>query len=233
MPDAPPEVKGLLPGRGPAGRGPGRAAGLAGAGRGAAGRAGASPAGAGEENSAAGRARPERPAKPDGRPGADPGRRTGGLRRSRARGGRGVVGRGPASRSDAGRGWGTRLGCSRTGTAGRLGAAGFRGPGFAEDAPPDGGVAPKASVNLRTTGASIVEDADRTNSPSSVSLAMTALLSKPSSLASSYTRTLATSLLSIRPGYSSAGLSLLHGRTHRVLIECSSQSRPTSISRGT
>ncbi|OKI97251.1 hypothetical protein AMK19_32030 [Kitasatospora sp. CB01950] len=65
------------------------------------------------------------------------------------------------------------------------GAAGFRGPGFAEDAPPDGGVAPKASVNLRTTGASIVEDAERTNSPSSVSLAMTALLSRPSSLASS------------------------------------------------
>ncbi|MBB4946623.1 hypothetical protein F4556_002158 [Kitasatospora gansuensis] len=79
----------------------------------------------------------------------------------------------------------------------------------------------------------MVEDAERTNSPSSVSLAMTALLSKPSSLASSYTRTLATSLLSTCPGYSSAGPSLLHGRTHRVLIECSSQSRPTSNSRGT
>ncbi|AJT64060.1 hypothetical protein T261_2381 [Streptomyces lydicus] len=31
----------------------------------------------------------------------------------------------------------------------------------------------------------------------------------------------------------STGPSLLHGRTHRVLIECSSQSRPTSDSRGT
>ena len=40
-----------------------------------------------------------------------------------------------------------------------------------------------------------VEDAERTNSPSSWSLAMTTLLSTPISLASSYTRTLATSLL--------------------------------------
>lgn len=62
---------------------------------------------------------------------------------------------------------------------------------------------------------------------------MTTLLSTPSSLASSYTRTLATSLLTVR-GSSSAGPSLpMHGRTHRVLIECSSQSRPTSDSRGT
>ena len=43
----------------------------------------------------------------------------------------------------------------------------------------------KASVSLRTTGASIVEDADRTNSPISWSLAMTTLLSTPNSLASS------------------------------------------------
>ncbi len=57
----------------------------------------------------------------------------------------------------------------------------------------------KASVSLRTTGASIVEDAERTNSPSSWSLAMTTLLSTPNSLASSYTRTLATSLL-LGPG---------------------------------
>jgi hypothetical protein len=42
-----------------------------------------------------------------------------------------------------------------------------------------------ASVSLRTTGASIVEDADRTNSPISWSLAMTTLLSTPNSLASS------------------------------------------------
>jgi hypothetical protein len=81
-----------------------------------------------------------------------------------------------------------------------FGAAGegaaLRGaPGLAGDLPalPPGPC--KASVNLRTTGASIVEDAERTNSPSSWSLAMTTLLSTPNSLASSYTRTLATLLL--------------------------------------
>jgi hypothetical protein len=45
--------------------------------------------------------------------------------------------------------------------------------------------AANASLSLRTTGASIVEDADRTNSPISWSLAMTALLSTPNSFASS------------------------------------------------
>jgi hypothetical protein len=42
-----------------------------------------------------------------------------------------------------------------------------------------------ASFSLRTTGASIVEDADLTNSPISLSLAITALLSTPNSFASS------------------------------------------------
>jgi hypothetical protein len=42
-----------------------------------------------------------------------------------------------------------------------------------------------SSLSLRTTGASIVEDADRTNSPISWSLAITALLSTPNSFASS------------------------------------------------
>jgi hypothetical protein len=51
-----------------------------------------------------------------------------------------------------------------------------------------------ASLSLRTTGASIVDEADRTNSPISPSLAITALLSTPNSLASSYTRTFATTL---------------------------------------
>jgi hypothetical protein len=41
------------------------------------------------------------------------------------------------------------------------------------------------SFSLRTTGGSIVEDAERTNSPISVSLAITALLSTPNSFASS------------------------------------------------
>jgi hypothetical protein len=59
--------------------------------------------------------------------------------------------------------------------------------------------AANASLSLRTTGASIVEDADRTNSPISWSLAMTALLSTPNSFASSYTRTFATALPLLGP----------------------------------
>jgi len=54
---------------------------------------------------------------------------------------------------------------------------------------------PYCSVNLFTTGGSTVEDADLTNSPISLSLARTTLLSTPSSFASSWTRTLATLLL--------------------------------------
>lgn len=41
------------------------------------------------------------------------------------------------------------------------------------------------SVTLRTTGASMVDEADRTNSPMSFSFARSSLLSSPSSLASS------------------------------------------------
>jgi hypothetical protein len=59
--------------------------------------------------------------------------------------------------------------------------------GLSPPLPPDAPLAPpeNASVSLRTTGASIVEDADRTNSPISWSLAITTLLSTPNSLASS------------------------------------------------
>ena len=66
-------------------------------------------------------------------------------------------------------------------------------------APALGCWAANASLSLRTTGASIVEDADRTNSPISWSLAITALLSTPNSLASSYTRTFATALPLLGP----------------------------------
>ena len=53
-----------------------------------------------------------------------------------------------------------------------------------------------ASRSLRTTGASMVEDGDLTNSPMSVSFAMISLLVLPSSFASSCTRALpATALL--------------------------------------
>jgi hypothetical protein len=48
-----------------------------------------------------------------------------------------------------------------------------------------GGFFSKSSANLRTTGASIVEDAERTNSPMSFSLVRTTLLVTPSSFASS------------------------------------------------
>lgn len=108
------------------------------------------------------------------------------------------------------------------GAAGLAGAALRGAPGLAADLPavPPGPC--KASVNLRTTGASIVEDAERTNSPSSWSLAMTTLLSTPNSLASSYTRTLATSLL-LGPGYrrTVATSWAYSSRTHRVLIAIS------------
>jgi hypothetical protein len=48
-----------------------------------------------------------------------------------------------------------------------------------------GGFFSNSSANLRTTGASIVEDAERTNSPMSFSLVRTTLLVTPSSFASS------------------------------------------------
>ena len=65
--------------------------------------------------------------------------------------------------------------------------------------------AANASLSLRTTGASIVEDADRTNSPISWSLAITALLSTPNSFASSYTRTFATALPLLGPDHRTIG----------------------------
>jgi hypothetical protein len=75
-----------------------------------------------------------------------------------------------------------------------------------------GACAVNASLSLRTTGASIVEDADRTNSPISWSLAITALLSTPNSFASSYTRTFATALLLLGPAHPDP-----RGRPGRVL----------------
>jgi hypothetical protein len=52
------------------------------------------------------------------------------------------------------------------------------------------------SIILRTTGASTVDDAERTNSPISWSFARTTLLSMPSCFANSCTRTFDTFLLS-------------------------------------
>jgi len=84
-------------------------------------------------------------------------------------------------------------------TAGATGAAAERPPAAWLARACLGCWAANASLSLRTTGASIVEDADRTNSPISWSLAMTALLSTPNSLASSYTRTFATALPLLGP----------------------------------
>ncbi len=208
-----------------AGRGPGVAAGRGAERSGAAGAcsAAAGDAAAGEENSAAGAGCAGAGFGPGRGPGAGAGRAevwpAAGV--TGAAGGVAAAGFGAEAPGFGAAGRAVGPGVGADGLAGALRGA----EGLAEAALP----LPccNASVNLRTTGASIVEDAERTNSPSSWSLAMTTLLSTPISLASSYTRTLATSLL-LGPGWSSAGPSLLHGRTHRVLIECSSQSRPTS-----
>ena len=78
---------------------------------------------------------------------------------------------------------------------GQLVPAGYLIDELWESRPPDGappsprpGLAEPLlsdSLSLRTTGASIVEDAERTNSPISSSLVMTTLLSTPNSFASS------------------------------------------------
>ena len=218
------ELNGLLPGRGPGRGGPGTPAGGRGAppalgapgpGRGAPGRgalrgavaepsaagrcaAGAvSLAAAGASGSACGNGTGGLPGDPSAPPSAA-GAVAAGLTGSAA------AGAGPAS------------------AAGATGAAGLRplGPpcpssadvatgaaGAAAERPSPvwlaraclGCWAANASLSLRTTGASIVEDADRTNSPISWSLAMTALLSTPNSFASSYTRTFATALPLLGP----------------------------------
>jgi hypothetical protein len=63
-----------------------------------------------------------------------------------------------------------------------LGAPAGLSPDLSEAAPPPGLA---CSRSLRTTGGSIVDEAERTNSPMSFSFDRTSLLSSPSSLASS------------------------------------------------
>jgi hypothetical protein len=110
------------------------------------------------------------------------------------------------------------------GFAAPLVAAAFFAAGFLAT----GGSAANDSFSRRTTGASTVDEADRTNSPRSFSLARTTLLSTPNSLASSYTRTFATALL-LGPGVSSSDrLGVV--RVHRcMLIERSRTSRRVSF----
>jgi len=86
----------------------------------------------------------------------------------------------------------------RPGWAGRVEVDPLATPAGASPLP--GASAGNASRSLRTTGASMVEDGDLTNSPRSWSFAMISLLVLPSSFASSCTRALpATALLTVRP----------------------------------
>jgi hypothetical protein len=98
--------------------------------------------------------------------------------------GTGDFGRGEAGDTGApevGRGSGL------AGAAGRLGGVGRADTRGAPSAPAgaDDGEATNVARKRRATGASTVLDADLTNSPISLSLASTILLSTPSSLASS------------------------------------------------
>ena len=182
MPVAPPVEYGLLPGRGAAraAHAAGAARGervvararLAGRARGRPGRAGASGVGAaaaaGRGPAAAGR----------GRLG-----RAGAARRGRRRGGR----RRAPRRRGAGRRRPARRPVPRRAPRARRRPPSWRQPSWRAPSPRVGRCrgAGRASLSLRTTGGSTVDEADRTNSPSSFSLAMTTLLSTPSSLASS------------------------------------------------
>lgn len=84
-------------------------------------------------------------------------------------------------------------GAAGVGDDGPVGAAGAAGAAAAVLAVPASGKAPRSFF---TTGASMVDEAERTNSPSSCSFATASFEVIPSSFASSCTRTLATLLLS-------------------------------------
>jgi hypothetical protein len=222
------ELNGLLPGRGP-GRGACRCPGAGGAvGRGAADAAGRSAVGM---------------VSAGGTCGPTPGSCGNGTVTGAA-GGRCAAGGSGGSTSAAG----VSGGASAAGAAGAAAATrpfaavlplalDLAGAVFAAPSPACGLAAcceANASLSLRTTGASIVEDAERTNSPISLSLAITALLSTPNSLASSYTRTFATALPLLgpatrtlsRPGQRvlrPASASAVH---RRMLIGRSLQSQP-------
>jgi hypothetical protein len=108
-------------------------------------------------------------------------------------GARGVSAGGAGGATDAVSATGVGAG-STTG----LGAGGFGAAFFAGTLA--GAAAGKASRSRRATGASTVDDALLTNSPSSLSFARTSLLGTPSSFASSCTRALpATGLLVAGP----------------------------------
>ncbi len=131
-------------------------------------------------------------------PGLGPGRAADGLGLAKGPGvGAGDVGAlgAPSAGAAVGRrgGWGRMLGGAGRAEAGAdAGAAAAAGAAGAEPAS-------RAPRNRRATGASTVLDADLTNSPISLSLARTVLLSTPSSFASSCTRAFpGTALLTSR-----------------------------------
>ena len=126
-----------------------------------------------------------------------------------ASGAAGAAGEGAAGAAGAGA---AGAGCC---SAAGFCAAGLAAPGLGDDAAGRGAGAPaagldsaaagaaallsdagKAPRSFFTTGASMVDEAERTNSPSSCSFATASFEVMPSSLASSCTRTLATFLLS-------------------------------------
>lgn len=177
---------GLLPGRGPAGRGAGvgvsRAAGASGA-------LGAGCDSAGAVAGAGGVAAAGAGVAGGGAAGAGVGA---GL-------GAGVAGAGPAGAA-AGAGAAGAAVAGLAGCAVRVGTGARR---TLEDEDVRRGAvvvgaesAPSEARSLRATGASTVEEAERANSPISLSFSRTCLLSRPSSFASSYTRTFDTVLLS-------------------------------------
>ena len=132
--------------------------------------------------------------------------------------GAGVTG-GAGGASTVGPGAATTTGSGCGAGAGSSGAAAFLAGGLGVSA--RGGAGGKASRSRRATGASTVDEALFTNSPSSLSLARTSLLETLSSLASSCTRALpATGLLRAKPAAARA-VALVGGRAHRWrFIEC-------------
>src|SRR3954454_9457780 len=120
---------------------------------------------------------------------------------------------------------------TRGSPAGGAGGAATGGRGGTGAEPPS-----SAARSRRATGASTVLDADLTNSPISLSLASTVLLSTPSSFASSCTRALpATALLTPRPrGQVPAATSLLHLKPDHCgdFIVCSCRSSYLAVVRG-
>ena len=106
-----------------------------------------------------------------------------------------------------------------------LAAPGFAAADFAASLPDVFlGVSPAGAGNSsrrrRATGASMVDEAERTNSPMSCSFCRTTLLGCPSSFASSWTRTFATILLSRSAREEGRGPLAPVGAHARVLIGC-------------